>query len=212
MIVPSTSTSTGSSIPDSTGVAAVRPVNTKVATASKRRTWPKVKSPQERPQRRGRTQVVEDFAPSPCAAAPPCRRCCPHRRPCRPLAMSPCGARPTPRRCRRSDAHQPNRGAGTGAPNPPSTRDSDRQKPRQPPDACEQSWHLRDALLAGVKCVSGQAQFSQPARAFRHSDAPTTLTSSVDPGKACNALVMRRATAALALVFVPAVWSAQLDA
>ena len=42
--------------------------------------------------------------------------------------------------------------------------------------------HPRDALLAGVKTDLGQAQFSQPARAFRHSDALTTPTSSVDRG------------------------------
>jgi len=42
--------------------------------------------------------------------------------------------------------------------------------------------HPRDALLAGVKTDLRQAQFSQPARAFRHSDALTTPTSSVDRG------------------------------
>jgi len=33
-----------------------------------------------------------------------------------------------------------------------------------------------------VKTDLRQAQFSQPARAFRHSDALTTPTSSVDRG------------------------------
>jgi hypothetical protein len=105
---------------------------------------------QERSQRRGGVCAGED----PCrrAAAGPCPRCCPRRRPCAPPARTPSAGvgalvRRTVIRSSASSRSPPGR-APSAEPNPPLTGDWARRTTRTPPGGCE--LHLQDVVLGLV--------------------------------------------------------------